>query len=111
MVAFTSCQVFVEESPGESETISIDEPTTIHDEKSFDDKTFDKKNFETVSRNKRATDYSSAEAYEDEEEEPAQGSGASENTYEDEVRYNLFVNPLKALFWNEISQQCIWLVL
>jgi len=92
MVAFTSCQVFVEESPGESETISIDEPTlTLHDEKSFDEKSFDEKSFdkksvETVSRNKRATDYSSSEAYEDEEEEPAQGSGASESTYEDEVR-------------------------
>ena len=91
MVAFTSCQVFVEESPGESETISIDEPT-LHDEKSFDENTFDKKSVvETVSRNKRATDYSSAEAYEDDDEEPAQGSGASEVTYEDEVRYHLCI--------------------
>ena len=97
MVAFTSCQVFVEESPGESETISIDEPT-LHDEKSFDEKTFDKKSVETVSRNKRATDYSSAEAYEDDEEEPAQGSGASEVTYEDEVRYHFYICSLPNIF-------------
>ena len=84
MVAFTDGDVFVEEV-GETETISIDEP--IHDEKSFDETTFDKKSSvdEILSRSKRASDYSS-EAYEDEEESAAAGSG-SEATYEDEVRF------------------------
>ena len=45
----------------------------------------------SISRSKRATDYS-AEAYEDDEEEDAkEGSAASEATYEDEVSFYVFV--------------------
>ena len=86
LLASAASEVFVEEI-GETETISIDEPTR-------DDKLADvgvalqlKKN-DAASRSKRATDYSSeadGEAYEDEEEDNTAAGSGSEPSYEDEV--------------------------
>jgi hypothetical protein len=87
LLAVAASEVFVEEI-GETETISIDEPT--HDEKFVDtnvDNGAERKRSDAASRTKRATDYSSSEgeAYEEEEEENTQEGSGSESTYEDEV--------------------------
>ena len=91
LLAYAASEVFVEEA-GETETISIDEPT--RDDKFVDAYTDAKpppmKVSDVAGRSKRATDYSSeaeGDAYEDEDEDnAAAGSGGSEPSYEDEVR-------------------------
>ena len=81
LLAFTSSEVFVEEI-GETETISIDEPSK--DERFVDIDTADKRS-DVVGRIKRASDYTEAYDEDEEEENAAPGSGNSEPNYEDEV--------------------------
>ena len=81
LLAFTSSEVFVEEI-GETETISIDEPSK--DERFVDIDAADKLS-DVVGRIKRASDYTEAYDEDEEEENAAPGSGNSEPNYEDEV--------------------------
>ena len=92
LLASAASEVFVEEI-GETETISIDEPTRDDKFVDVDGGVSQPKQKQTASeaatsRSKRATDYSAeadGEAYEDEDEDSAAAGSGSEQNYEDEV--------------------------